>query len=177
MQYYLKLILYTQVPGVSRPVDNHFCSDSTRCFFHCETLFSWCKSVFRRMGLSGMVNTLDTTVGGGSCLWDSEARVRNSLRLVKQIAHSLPPVHGDMFPCLLQAKLHCVMLIPHHENCTHFIYFKNEYICQLLRSTTWCIVKNFYWNWTLTRYFGLNDILTRMKNAFAYTLELIKKEV
>ena len=46
--------------------------------------FSWCQSVFRRVGHGRVVRMLFTTVGGGRCLWDSEARVRNC----EQFAHS-----------------------------------------------------------------------------------------
>ena len=54
------------------------------------------------------VETLDITVGGGRCFWDSEARVRNwaptceAMRTLLEFTQL--PVHRDMFSCLLHIR-------------------------------------------------------------------------
>ena len=55
-----------------------------------------------------VVRTLDTNVGGGKCLWDSETRVRNwdpSLEAIRSwLEFPLPSLNGDMSSHLLQTK-------------------------------------------------------------------------
>ena len=63
---------------------------------------------FWRVGHGRVVRTLDTTVGGGRCFWDSDARVLNWVPTREAIRSwlefTLLPVHGDMFLCLLHTK-------------------------------------------------------------------------
>ena len=60
-----------QVPGVSSPVGYDSYPESTRCCGLCVIPFSWCQSVFWRMGHGRKVSTLPTAVGGESRLWYS----------------------------------------------------------------------------------------------------------
>ena len=76
------------------------CWESTRCCVQLVLPFSWFQSVLT--GGSGRVaRRLDTTVGGGRCLWDFDARVWNWAPTHEAIRgqweFTLMPVHGDMF--------------------------------------------------------------------------------
>ena len=90
------------------PVKNRSCSESTRCCVQCVIPLSWYPSVFWRMDHSWVVRTLDTTMGGGRCLWDSEARVRNWAptreAIRSELEFTLLPVHGDIFLYFLHTK-------------------------------------------------------------------------
>ena len=56
---------------------------------------------FWQVGQGRVTRTLDTTVGGGRCLWDFDARVWNWAPTHEAIRgqweFTLMPVHGDMF--------------------------------------------------------------------------------
>ena len=58
--------IYTTVPGISSPMENHSCPESARCWvwFHSACA---CQSVWP-MGLYRVVTTLGTIVGGGVAL-------------------------------------------------------------------------------------------------------------
>ena len=65
---FIKNNIYTPVPGVSSPVGNRSCPESTRCCTQCVIPLGWCQTVFWRMGHGRVVETLASTVGGEGCL-------------------------------------------------------------------------------------------------------------
>ena len=50
--------IYMPEPGVSSPVENRSCPESTRCCSQCVKPLSWCQSVLRRLGHGRVVKTL-----------------------------------------------------------------------------------------------------------------------
>ena len=71
--FFIQNNIYTPVPGVSSPVENSSCPESTRRCSQCVTPLSWCQSVFSTDGswLCWVVTTLAATVGDEWCLLDS----------------------------------------------------------------------------------------------------------
>ena len=88
------------------PVENRSCSESTRCIVFNVWYRSAAANPFQRVGHDWVVRTSFTTVGGGRCLWDSQACVRDGTRnvILAYLELTLMPVAGDMFSCLIRIK-------------------------------------------------------------------------